>query len=104
MEMAKAGRGDDQYMVRFPPGLRDRIKEAAWKKGRSMNSEIIATLEREYPAPSDVMHVHLENIRKALDQYERETDPRKRLELQNMVEAMVTMGHAFQVEWGSDEG
>lgn len=69
-----------------------------------MNSEIIATLEREYPAPSDVMHVHLENIRKALDQYERETDPRKRLELQNMVEAMVTMGHAFQVEWGSDEG
>ncbi len=46
--MAKAGRGDDQYMVRFPPGLRNRIKEEAEKSGRSMNSEIIARLEASF--------------------------------------------------------
>lgn len=49
--MAKAGRGADQYMLRFPPGLRDRIKAAAEDHGRSMNEEIIRTLEKEYPEP-----------------------------------------------------
>lgn len=45
---AKAGRHDDQYMVRFPAGLRDRIKEAADANGRSMNSEIVARLEDSF--------------------------------------------------------
>mgnify|MGYP001118544822 CR=1 FL=1 len=47
--MAKAGRGDDQYMVRFPKGLRDRIKAKAEENGRSMNSEIVAALEEAFP-------------------------------------------------------
>lgn len=54
--MAKAGRGDDQYMVRFPKGLRDRVKASAEANGRSMNSEIIARLEESFvddePAPA----------------------------------------------------
>lgn len=41
----------DQYQLRFPPGLRDRIKAYADKYGRSMNTEIIRVLEREYPEP-----------------------------------------------------
>lgn len=45
---AKAGRHDDQYMVRFPEGLRDKIKDAATANGRSMNSEIIARLEDSF--------------------------------------------------------
>ncbi|MGO4833049.1 Arc family DNA-binding protein [Rhizobiaceae sp. 2RAB30] len=49
--MAKAGRGADQYMLRFPPGLRDRIKAYAAYQGRSMNEEIIRILEREFPEP-----------------------------------------------------
>lgn len=36
-------------MVRFPDGLRERIKKAADKNNRSMNAEIIATLEDVYP-------------------------------------------------------
>lgn len=52
--MAKAGRGDDQYMVRFPPGLRDRIKAYAEDHGRSINSEIIRVLEREFPEPLQI--------------------------------------------------
>lgn len=48
-EMAKAGRGADQYMLRFPPGLRDRIKAYAERVGTSINSEIVRVLEREFP-------------------------------------------------------
>lgn len=50
--MATVGRGADQYTVRFPDGLRDRIKAAAEANNRSMNAEIVATLEREYPEPN----------------------------------------------------
>ncbi|NDV88772.1 Arc family DNA-binding protein [Aurantimonas aggregata] len=49
--MAKAGRGADQYMLRFPPGLRDRVKAYAELQGRSMNEEIIRILENEFPEP-----------------------------------------------------
>lgn len=51
--MAKAGRGDDQYMLRFPPGLRDRVKDAAAEHGRSMNSEIVARLEETFGREAD---------------------------------------------------
>jgi len=47
--MAKAGRGADQYMLRFPDGLRDRIKAYAERRGTSINSEIVRVLEREFP-------------------------------------------------------
>lgn len=40
-------------MVRVPEDLRDRIKAAADANGRSQNSEIVATLEEKYPAPTD---------------------------------------------------
>lgn len=49
--MAKAGRGDDQYMVRFPEGLRDKVKAAAADNSRSMNSEIVARLEETFRSP-----------------------------------------------------
>lgn len=38
-------RGSDQFMVRFPKGMRDKIKASADQNGRSMNSEIIARLD-----------------------------------------------------------
>ena len=38
----------DQYMVRFPDGLRDRIAEVAKKNKRSMNQEIIDRLEETF--------------------------------------------------------
>ena len=52
-------RGSDQFVVRFPVGMRDRIREAAEANGRSMNAEIIAALEREFPPPpiADVLDV-----------------------------------------------
>jgi hypothetical protein len=39
----------DQFVLRFPEGLRDRIKSAAEENGRSMNAEIISVLEEAYP-------------------------------------------------------
>ncbi|PTQ72733.1 Arc family DNA-binding protein [Celeribacter persicus] len=58
---AKAGRGSDQFVVRLPDGMRDRIKAAAETNNRSMNAEIVATLEKEYPAtPPDIHQVTVE--------------------------------------------
>ena len=92
----------DQFMLRLPDGLRDRIRAKAEKNGRSMNAEIVQLLESEYPEPSDVMHVHAENIRKALDLYEKETDPRQRLYYQKLVEIMVTAGHDLRFDDDDD--
>jgi predicted DNA-binding protein len=47
---AKAGRGSDQFMLRLPEGMRDRIKLFADRNSRSMNAEIVATLDKAYPA------------------------------------------------------
>ncbi|MCT7665696.1 Arc family DNA-binding protein [Shinella kummerowiae] len=58
--MARAGRGDDQYMVRFPEGLRDRIKEAAEQNGRSMNSEIIDKIELGFALEGEDLHGFIE--------------------------------------------
>lgn len=41
----------EQFQLRLPPGLRDRIKAYAEKHGRSMNEEIVRLLEREFPEP-----------------------------------------------------
>ncbi|WP_035026033.1 Arc family DNA-binding protein [Gemmobacter nectariphilus] len=41
-----------QIVIRPPAGMRDRIKAAAEANNRSMNAEIVATLEEKYPAPA----------------------------------------------------
>lgn len=38
----------DQYIVRFPNGMRDVIKDAAERNYRTMNAEIIYQLSRAY--------------------------------------------------------
>lgn len=35
----------DQYMVRFPQGMRDALKEEAERNERTMNAEIIVALK-----------------------------------------------------------
>ncbi len=48
MKKAYPSDKQDQYMIRFPDGMRDRIKEAAEDVGRSMNQEIVARLESSF--------------------------------------------------------
>lgn len=49
--MAAPSKQLDQFVVRLPDGMRDRIKDAADANNRSMNAEIVATLEEKYPRP-----------------------------------------------------
>ena len=45
--MAKENRRyPDQYIVRFPDGMRDKLKKAAKENNRSLNAEIIHLIER----------------------------------------------------------
>lgn len=47
--MNQPTRDQNKFIVRMPDGLRDRIAETARVNGRSMNSEIVATLMDAYP-------------------------------------------------------
>jgi len=48
--MAKrvASRGSEQFMLRLPDGMRDRIRAEADANGRSMNAEIVERLEQSF--------------------------------------------------------
>lgn len=48
MPADKPGRGSDQFPLRLPDGMRERIKAAADASGRSMNAEIIHRLETTF--------------------------------------------------------
>lgn len=43
----------EQFVVRFPDGMRDRIAEAAKAANRSMNAEIVARLEQSFESKSE---------------------------------------------------
>jgi len=63
----------DKYVLRFPDGMRDRIKAAAAENNRSMNAEIVATLEENYPSiPSleELMKI-VEDLSGQLDKMEQ---------------------------------
>lgn len=45
----RPGRGSDQFPLRLPDGMRDRIKGAAEHRGISMNEIIIEALEERFP-------------------------------------------------------
>lgn len=43
----------EQFMLRLPDGMRERIKRKAEDSGRSMNAEVVAALELWLNAPSE---------------------------------------------------
>lgn len=46
MKSARPGRGSDQFPLRLPDGMRERLKAEAEKNSRSMNAEIVDRLEQ----------------------------------------------------------
>jgi hypothetical protein len=59
-----------RYTIRVPSDLYERVSAAADASGRSVNGEIIATLEEAYPAPSatgilDIVREFMEKFDKA---------------------------------------
>ncbi|MBP1859789.1 Arc family DNA-binding protein [Rhizobium herbae] len=57
-----ASRGSDQFMLRFPDDMRDRVKRFAEKNGRSMNAEIIARLERSLDDDEEAMNYDTKTV------------------------------------------
>jgi hypothetical protein len=49
-----APKQEPPYGLRMPPDLKARVKAAAEANNRSMNAEIVATLEEKYPAPRPI--------------------------------------------------
>ena len=52
--MAVKRKNPDQYLLRMPERLRDRIQAHADQNGRSLNSEIVRALELAFPKPLSV--------------------------------------------------
>lgn len=48
-----AGDGKWSLLVRLPADLGNRVKAASEENSRTLNAEIVATLEEKYPAPPD---------------------------------------------------
>lgn len=46
MDDAQRRSSPDQYMMRFPAGMREQVKEIAARNRRTMNSEIVLMIER----------------------------------------------------------
>lgn len=57
----------ERFQVRMPTGLRHRIKAAADANNRSMNAEIVSTLEEKYPEPSGIVD-NLKTLHAMLDE------------------------------------
>ena len=49
MSKTQPARGSDQFPLRLPDGMRDRVKASAERNGRSMNTEIIMALDAAFP-------------------------------------------------------
>jgi hypothetical protein len=105
--MAKAGRGDDQYMVRFPEGLRARIKEAAERNSRSMNTEIIEKIELGLKVEDEhrdlsAFFVQHEDLEKRYFQLDRESRAQE-LEIQKLQKDLA-VANATLTERNAAEG
>ncbi|TBD15717.1 Arc family DNA-binding protein [Rhizobium ruizarguesonis] len=87
-EMAKAGRGADQYMLRLPDGLRDRIKAYAERMGTSINSEIVRVLEERFPEQWPIDN-RLDELAKMLSILGAGTEDRRLDEFMQKVEETV---------------
>jgi hypothetical protein len=58
----------EKFIVRFPPGVREQIAEAAKAKNRSMNAEIVSRLERQDWEDADLQRFRAEAIEAQIEQ------------------------------------
>ncbi|MBD9640764.1 Arc family DNA-binding protein [Ensifer sp. ENS07] len=72
MAATRVGRGSDQFPLRLPDGLRERIKRHADHNGRSMNSEIVQLIESGlFEADMALMEQGLEPLRDVITDTDR---------------------------------
>ncbi|MCZ4270882.1 Arc family DNA-binding protein [Maritalea porphyrae] len=53
----------DQYIVRFPDGMRQKLKDIAAENGRSLNAEIIHRLEQSFNVATSIEDIDAANKR-----------------------------------------
>lgn len=77
MPKPKVGRGSDQFILRFPEGMRDRIARLAKKNERSMNSEILARLERTFEEDDVIsgMWLKIEELEARVRDHDEQLNP-----------------------------
>ena len=72
----RSPQNQDKYVLRLPDGMRDRIKAAAEANNRSMNAEIVVTLEEKYPAvDGKLLMAKLEKLVRAVAHYQANKQP-----------------------------
>jgi len=62
-----------KFIIRLPPGMRDRIAESARANNRSMNAEVIARLEQGFNAPHEP-YATMTQLERVLGKIAREQD------------------------------
>ncbi|WP_165909339.1 Arc family DNA-binding protein [Shinella sp. JR1-6] len=80
----------ERFQIRLPPGLRDRIKATAEANGRSMNTEIVSTLEGAYPDPA----IYREEL-KFLDEIDEIQNRLDRIRAARLAEASQNLTQEF---------
>jgi predicted DNA-binding protein len=75
----RPGRGADQFIVRMPDGMRDRIAALARVNGRSMNAEIVAALERYIQDEDSIPMLwdRIEKLESMVRDHDAQLNPRK---------------------------
>lgn len=90
----------DKFMLRLPDGMRDRIRAAAEANGRSMNAEIVYTLEHAYPGNTEIDEI-ASAIAEKLDTFKREKSKKRRAEI---LEELSDLNQLLQKELRSLSG
>jgi len=92
----------DKYVLRLPDGMRDRIAAAARANGRSMNAEIISTLEDTYP-PDRTIEDTIYFAKQILSEYAEVRDFPRLRELREMLAELVQQLEAVRSVQNADE-
>lgn len=93
----------DKYVLRMPDGMRDRIKKAAEVNKRSMNAEIVATLEEKYPSPLRPFDVDV-FFAEYINPIVNENDGAERQELVKAANARLRKFHSKLEVWVTGKG
>ncbi|HTA99374.1 MAG TPA: Arc family DNA-binding protein [Bradyrhizobium sp.] len=70
----RPGRGSEQFVLRLPDGMRDKLHELANANDRSVNAEIVNRLEKsmEHGGPFQQLQERVEYLEERLENLEHE--------------------------------
>lgn len=82
-----SSRDQNKFIIRMPDGLRERIKAAADRNNRSMNSEIVGTLEGMYPSRMNLADIR-DYIKQLVEGYRYSPSEEVLREIADMIELL----------------